>query len=164
MTIRSWLNAVYRRLATRTVPGRPGWRGTNCLAVSAMVETLERRLLLSATIEVEGNDSFATANVVTVPTVDILAALGKVKRANQVLVGFAAETNDLVANALEKVKRKNLDLIVANDVSAPGVGFEHETNAVTILDRLGGSESISLTDKREIARQVIDRAVWFANS
>lgn len=102
--------------------------------------------------------------VILEPTVDILAALGKAKRANQVLVGFAAETNDLVANAHDKVKRKNLDLIVANDVSAPGVGFEHETNAVTILDRLGGSESIALTDKREIARRVIDRAVSFANS
>lgn len=102
--------------------------------------------------------------VILEPTVDILAALGKAKRANQVLVGFAAETNDLVANAHDKVKRKNLDLIVANDVSAPGVGFEHETNAVTILDRLGGAESIALTDKREIARRVIDRAVSFANS
>ena len=102
--------------------------------------------------------------VILEPTVDILAALGKAKRANQVLVGFAAETNDLVANAHDKVKRKNLDLIVANDVSAPGVGFEHETNAVTILDRLGGSESIALTDKREIARRVIDRAVSFTDS
>ena len=98
------------------------------------------------------------------PTIDILAALGLRKRVGQVLVGFAAETNDLVANALDKVQRKNLDMIVANDVSAPGVGFEHETNAVTILDRLGGSESIALTDKRQIARRVINAAMRFAQT
>ena len=54
------------------------------------------------------------------------------------LVGFAAETNDLLRNAEAKLRRKRLDLIVANDVSAPGVGFQHDTNAVTILRR-GGS-------------------------
>ncbi len=130
------------------------------IVMSAAVADFRPKLVAESKIKKQGG----APEVILEPTVDILAALGKVKRANQVLVGFAAETNDLVANALEKVKRKNLDLIVANDVSAPGVGFEHETNAVTILDRLGGCESISLTDKREIARQVIDRAVWFANS
>src|SRR5690606_24409844 len=64
------------------------------------------------------------------PTVDILAAVGAQRRPGQTIVGFAAETADLRANAADKLARKGIDLIVANDVSAPGVGFEHDTNAV----------------------------------
>ncbi len=76
--------------------------------------------------------------IVLEPTNDILAALGRAKRAGQTLVGFAAETEDLESNAAAKLARKRLDLIVANDVSAPGAGFEHDTNAVTIIE-FGGS-------------------------
>lgn len=97
--------------------------------------------------------------VVLEPTTDILAALGRTKRAHQILVGFAAETNDLRANALEKLRRKNLDFIVANDVSAEGVGFEHETNAVTIFACTGDETTIPLTEKRAIAHAVLDRVV-----
>ena len=71
-------------------------------------------------------------------------------------MGFAAETDDLRANAAEKLARKGIDLIVANDVSAPGVGFEHDTNAVVILDSAGGAREIPLTDKRAIARAILD--------
>lgn len=94
--------------------------------------------------------------VVLEPTTDILAGLGSTKLADQILVGFAAETNDLRANALDKLKRKHLDLIVANDVSAEGVGFEYETNAVTIYSRTGEESTIALTDKRAIAHAVLD--------
>ena len=90
------------------------------------------------------------------PTPDILAALGAAKRAGQVLVGFAAETDDLIANAVGKLKRKNLDLIVANDVSAPGVGFQHDTNAVTILGADGSRLEVPLSDKSSIAHAVLD--------
>ncbi len=89
-------------------------------------------------------------------TPDILAGLGATKWAGQTLVGFAAETSDLIANAESKLRRKNLDLIVANDVSAPGVGFQHDTNAVTILRAGGDALTVSLTDKRAIARAVMD--------
>ena len=67
------------------------------------------------------------------PTPDILAELGRRRRDGQVLVGFAAETHDLAARAAAKLRGKNLDLMVANDVSAQDVGFDHDTNAVTIL-------------------------------
>ena len=97
--------------------------------------------------------------VILEPTIDILAGLGKAKRIDQTLVGFAAETNDLRANALDKLQRKHLDLIVANDVSAEGVGFEHETNAVTIYERTGEESSVALSDKRKIAHAVLDRVV-----
>lgn len=89
-------------------------------------------------------------------TVDILTGLGITKRPEQVLVGFAAETGDLVAEAADKLRRKNLDLIIANDVSAPGVGFQHDTNAVTILDRSGVRVTTGLADKRTIAAAVLD--------
>ncbi len=96
--------------------------------------------------------------IVLEPTVDILAGLGKTKRADQVLVGFAAETDDLAANALDKLQRKNLDFIVANDVSAPGVGFEHDTNAVTIFCADGSHISVPLAEKTAIASAVLDQA------
>ncbi len=93
------------------------------------------------------------------PTPDILAALGATKREGQTLVGFAAETDDLVDNATKKLTKKNLDLIVANDVSAPGVGFSHQTNAVTILGRDGSMVEVGLVDKRLVARAVLDSVV-----
>ena len=94
--------------------------------------------------------------IVLEPTPDILAGLGARKPAGQVLVGFAAETSDLVANATSKLQRKNLDLVVANDVSAPGVGFQHDTNAVTLLRANGTAISVPLSDKRAIAAAVLD--------
>ncbi len=91
-------------------------------------------------------------------TEDILAALGRAKPGGQVLVGFAAETSDLRANALGKLQRKGADLIVANDVSAPGVGFAHETNAVTLFGADGSVIDIPLSDKIAVADAVLDAA------
>ena len=92
------------------------------------------------------------------PTVDILAQLGRTRASSQVLVGFAAETDDLRQNAAQKLQAKGVDLIVANDVSAPQVGFEHETNAVVLLGIDGGITEVPLCDKREVARVVLDAA------
>jgi phosphopantothenoylcysteine decarboxylase/phosphopantothenate--cysteine ligase len=94
--------------------------------------------------------------IVLEPTPDILAGLGASKPVGQVLVGFAAETSDLLANATAKLQRKRLDLVVANDVSAPGVGFQHDTNAVTLVRANGSATTVALTDKRSIARAVLD--------
>jgi phosphopantothenoylcysteine decarboxylase/phosphopantothenate--cysteine ligase len=91
-------------------------------------------------------------------TADILADLGRRKPEGQVLVGFAAETSELVANAQAKLEQKNADLIVANDVAADQVGFEHDTNAVTILVRGGERIEVPLADKRDVARAVLDVA------
>jgi len=90
------------------------------------------------------------------PTVDILGFLGANKPAGQTLVGFAAETSNLVDNARGKLIRKNLDLIVANDVSADQVGFGHDTNEVTILLATGESVEVPLADKHTIATAVLD--------
>ncbi len=96
------------------------------------------------------------SEIVLEPTHDFSVDLGKAKRPGQTLVGFAAETDDLIANAEKKIRAKNLDLIVANDVGAPGVGFEHDTNAVSIISSTGIREDVPLTDKRAIARVVRD--------
>ena len=92
-------------------------------------------------------------------TPDILAGLGAAKPDGQVLVGFAAETDDLVANAQSKLERKQLDLIVANDVGAPSVGFAHDTNAVTLLRPDAKPVEIDLAAKRDVARAVINTIV-----
>ena len=97
------------------------------------------------------------------PTPDILAGLGASKPEGQILVGFAAETDDLRTNAAAKVARKNLDLIVANDVSAPDVGFAHDTNAVTLVRPDAEPVEIDLASKREVARAVIDAIVDIRN-
>jgi len=101
--------------------------------------------------------------IVLEPTPDILAGLGAAKRPGVLLVGFAAETADLVANATSKLRRKNLDLIVANDVSAPEVGFQHETNAVTLISASGTLQEVPLADKRSIARALVDQVVTLRN-
>jgi phosphopantothenoylcysteine decarboxylase/phosphopantothenate--cysteine ligase len=93
------------------------------------------------------------------PTVDILAELGSGKPSGQVLVGFAAETENLTDNALGKLRRKGADLLVANDVSAPGVGFAHDTNAVTIFGSDGLVREVPLADKPAIARAILDEVL-----
>jgi phosphopantothenoylcysteine decarboxylase/phosphopantothenate--cysteine ligase len=94
--------------------------------------------------------------VVLEPTPDILAALGQRKRPGQILVGFAAETSAVRERAAEKLRAKGVDLMVANDVSAPGAGFEHDTNAVVLLGADGMEQNVPLTSKRDVARLVLD--------
>ena len=91
-----------------------------------------------------------------VPTVDILESLRVHPRRTRVLVvGFAAETDDLLANAAEKLRRKGLDLIVLNDVGAPGVGMGADDNAVTVLDRDGVVLTVERMPKLEVARRLV---------
>lgn len=89
-------------------------------------------------------------------TVDILQTLGKNKRSGQILAGFAAETNDILQNAQSKLERKNLDYIIANDVSSSSQGgFAVDNNAVTIIDRSGHHEKIELCPKKELAGKIL---------
>jgi phosphopantothenoylcysteine decarboxylase/phosphopantothenate--cysteine ligase len=91
------------------------------------------------------------------PTVDILAEVGA-KKGSRIVIGFAAETNDAVANARKKLESKSLDAIVLNDVSQPGIGFDSERNAVTILTH-GGADTVPETSKWEVAHRVLDAVV-----
>ena len=91
------------------------------------------------------------------PTPDILAGLARRRAPGQVIVGFAAETHDAMGRARRKLEGKGVDLLVVNDVSAPGAGFDHDTNAVVILDADGGITEIPLTSKDAVAEAVLDR-------
>lgn len=91
------------------------------------------------------------------PNPDILAALGAAKPAGQVLVGFAAETENLAQNATDKLIRKNLDLIVANDLTKEGAGFGSDTNEVKIIARSGEASDLCLMTKDEAAMHIWDR-------
>jgi phosphopantothenoylcysteine decarboxylase/phosphopantothenate--cysteine ligase len=96
-------------------------------------------------------------DLVMEPTPDILTGLVARRRPGQVLIGFAAETNDVVQRGRDKLRRKGVDWLVVNDVSAPGTGFDHDTNAVTILGADGSTSEISLTSKDAVANAVLDR-------
>ena len=89
------------------------------------------------------------------PTRDIAAALGKVKREGQVMVGFALETNDELDNARKKLKEKNLDFIVMNSLQDKGAGFRVDTNKVTIIDRQGLT-AYDTKSKREVAEDIVE--------
>ena len=86
---------------------------------------------------------------------DILKELGA-RKDGRFLVGFAAETDDVIANAGKKLKEKNLDMIVANDVSVEGSGFEGDTNIATILDRSGNVQTLPMMTKDELADRIFD--------
>jgi phosphopantothenoylcysteine decarboxylase/phosphopantothenate--cysteine ligase len=89
------------------------------------------------------------------PNPDILKELGAIKD-GKLLVGFAAETEDLVKNATRKLREKNLDMIIANDVTLPGSGFDVDTNVATIVDATGTPESLPLLSKDELADRIYD--------
>ena len=89
---------------------------------------------------------------------DVAATLGKAKRSGQVFVGFAAETNDVLVHARDKLARKNLDMIVANDVTRPGAGFDVDTNIVTLITK-DGQEALPMMSKAEVAQRILDRAL-----
>jgi len=90
------------------------------------------------------------------PTVDIIAELGK-RKGRKILVGFSVETRDLVENSMKKLEKKNLDLIVCNDITQAGAGFAADTNIVTILDKKGGAEKLPRLTKLETAHRILDR-------
>ena len=96
-----------------------------------------------------------------VPNPDIAAQLGRDKHEGQVLVAFAAETNDVLENAQKKLLKKNADMIVANDVTMPGAGFAGNTNCVTLITRTD-TESLPMMSKLDVAHAILDRVVRIA--
>jgi phosphopantothenoylcysteine decarboxylase/phosphopantothenate--cysteine ligase len=166
------------RLITTTV--RPGPPGAEVVRVATAAEMEEAVLARAATADVvimaaavadfrpkvvadrKLKKGDGVPDLVLEPTPDILAALGRARPPGQSLVGFAAETastTDLRAYAADKLRRKHLDLIVANDVSAPGVGFEHDTNAVLVLAADGTASEVPLANKRAIAAAILDAVI-----
>jgi phosphopantothenoylcysteine decarboxylase / phosphopantothenate---cysteine ligase len=93
------------------------------------------------------------------PTKDIASELGIMKKKNQILVGFALETNDEIDNAISKLKRKNLDLIVLNSMNDPGAGFGFNTNKITIIDKQNNIDKFELKSKEEAAIDIISKII-----
>jgi len=98
------------------------------------------------------------------PNPDIAASLGKMKRADQVLVGFALETNDEEQNALLKLQKKNLDFIVLNSLRDSGSGFQHDTNKIKILDKSGTITNYDLKPKTEVAVDIVNKLIGIEDS
>ncbi len=101
--------------------------------------------------------------IVLEPTHDFFVDLGRDKPAGQVLVGFAAETDDLLDNAADKLRSKRLDLIVGNDISQPDAGFEVDTNRAVILDADGGVQELPLLAKTDLADVILDKVAALLN-
>jgi phosphopantothenoylcysteine decarboxylase/phosphopantothenate--cysteine ligase len=93
-----------------------------------------------------------------VPNPDILKELAQ-KKGGAFLVGFAAETNDVRAHAADKLRAKGIDLLVANDVSQQGIGFEADDNQVVLLDRWGGALDLPRMTKIQVAHAILDRVL-----
>lgn len=97
-------------------------------------------------------------------TRDILSEVSKNRTKGMLVVGFAAETNDVIAYARSKMKKKGLDLVVANDITARGAGFNTDTNIATILKRSGGDIELPLMSKREMADRILDEIIKLRKS
>jgi phosphopantothenoylcysteine decarboxylase/phosphopantothenate--cysteine ligase len=93
------------------------------------------------------------------PTKDIAATLGKSKTNNQLLVGFALETNDEMENANKKLKKKNLDFIVLNSLQEKGAGFQVDTNKITIIDKDNNQQFFELKSKEEVASDIVEKVI-----
>ena len=98
-------------------------------------------------------------NISLAKTVDILAEMGNKKSDEQFIVGFALETDNEVENANDKLKRKNLDMIVLNSLNNKGAGFQHSTNKITIIDKANNISNFELKYKSEVAKDVIDKII-----
>jgi phosphopantothenoylcysteine decarboxylase/phosphopantothenate--cysteine ligase len=105
----------------------------------------------------------ARLNIEFEPTVDILADVSR-RKGEQFLIGFAAETEQLAEHARRKLKEKSADLIVANDVTAPGAGFDHDTNVVTIFRSDGREQSLPKLTKIQVAHRILDEVVELRRS
>ncbi len=93
------------------------------------------------------------------PTTDIAKTLGSAKKTTQILVGFALETDNEIANAKDKLARKNLDLIILNSLNENGAGFGHDTNKITIIDRNNIIDKFELKSKEAAAKDILDKIV-----
>jgi len=103
-------------------------------------------------------------NIALTRNPDILAELGRKKRPGQLLCGFAMETQNLLQNAADKLRRKNCDMLVANSLREAGAGFQHDTNAATLLFADGRQETVPLMQKEELADRILDRLLVLRES
>jgi phosphopantothenoylcysteine decarboxylase / phosphopantothenate---cysteine ligase len=129
--------------------------GADVVVMAAAVADFRPKVSAAAKLSKEDG----IPEIVLEPTADILAGLAARRHPGQVLVGFAAETHDVVERGRRKLERKGVDLLVVNDVSAPGAGFDHDTNAVVLLGSAGEHREIALTTKDAVANNVLDSVI-----
>jgi phosphopantothenoylcysteine decarboxylase/phosphopantothenate--cysteine ligase len=132
----------------------PECQDADVLVMAAAVADYQPAEPVGQKIKREGRDGL---DLPLARTPDILSEVGR--PSGMVKVGFAAESQDLLENAAAKIAAKDLDLIVANDITAPDAGFAVDTNRVTILDRGGNAEEMPLQSKYEVACRILDRAI-----
>ena len=123
------------------------------LVMSAAVGDFTAEKLEKEKIKKQGEEG---RTLKLVATKDILMEVSKIKT-QQFVVGFAAETQNLTESALEKLRKKKLDLIVANDISAPGIGFQSDNNQVTLISSDEKIENLPRMPKKEIADILLDK-------
>jgi phosphopantothenoylcysteine decarboxylase/phosphopantothenate--cysteine ligase len=128
------------------------FRETDVLVMAAAVLDFRAKRVAASKIKKTG----AGLTLELEPTGDFLEELGRVKE-ERILVGFAMETENGVANARKKLEAKNLDLIVLNDLTVEGAGFGVDTNVVTLIDRDGSAQDLPKMSKREVADRILDR-------
>lgn len=134
--------------------------GCDIAILSAAVADFTPAEISNRKIKREGEDILLKLK----PTDDIAATLGRMKSDSQILVGFALETHNEMANAAAKLKRKNLDLIVMNSLQDKGAGFGFDTNRLTLIDRNNIIYKFELKSKEEAARDVLDKIVTLLKS
>ena len=121
------------------------------ISAAAIADYRPARVALQKIKKQEGNFSIELTR-----NPDILAGLSQ-QKGNRLLIGFATETENVLQNAVRKLQKKNLDMIVANDVTQEGAGFAHDTNIVTLIDRSERIETLPLMSKDAVAHTVYDR-------
>lgn len=139
--------------ATRLFPS------CNAAILSAAVADFRPEHEADHKIKKQSDQDDMTLHLVQNP--DILASLGKAKRPDQILMGFALETDNELENAKKKLSKKNLDFIVLNSLHDKGAGFGHDTNKVTIIDRDGNIDEGSLKSKQAVAKDIADKMFSF---
>jgi phosphopantothenoylcysteine decarboxylase/phosphopantothenate--cysteine ligase len=125
--------------------------GTDALIMAAAVADYQPKTRAKSKIK---KDS-PTLTLELVRTPDILSEV----KGDFIRVGFAAESDDIITNAKKKLEKKNLDLIVANDITSTDSGFGVDTNKVTLIDRSGKIENLPLLSKREVAERIVERVI-----
>jgi len=131
------------------------YRSCSVIIKAAAVADFKCRNETCQKIKKKGDDSIVMLELEKNP--DIIGELGKIKE-QRVLIGFAAETENVFDHAAEKLKKKNLDIIIANDVAKPGIGFGSDNNEVTIIEAAGSAKQVPLLSKEEIAHIILDAA------
>jgi phosphopantothenoylcysteine decarboxylase/phosphopantothenate--cysteine ligase len=129
--------------------------------LTAAVADYRPAVTASEKIKKKGDDGM---NIELIKTKDIAAELGKIKKGNQIFVGFALETENVKENAQKKLNSKNLDFVVLNNLKDQGAGFGYDTNKITIIDKYGNSEEFSLKSKKEVAFDIAHKILDITNN